>query len=123
MVAATIDPIRVPTLNLSQAEIDDIAVLIEQGQLPKDFLERHYDAVDANVFGHDAPKDANGNRIEQGIGSPVNMTRNSIEAYRKYGKDEPGFDEHVKRMQEQLAACDKIRKEKARARKPIARQP
>lgn len=113
MVAATFDPIRVPVVNLSQKEIDEIAGLIEQGQLPKDFLDRHFDAVDANVFGEDAPKDRKGNRLEQGHGSPKNQTANSVAAYRKYGKDEPNYAEHLKRMEAELAACDAVRKANA----------
>ena len=31
--------------------------MMDEGKLPKDFMDRHFDAVDANVFGVDAPKD------------------------------------------------------------------
>ena len=110
MVSAVIDPIRIPTLNLSSQELDELASLIEQGQLPKDFLDRHFDAVDANVFGIDAPKDRHGNRKEQGIGSAGNQTANSVAAYIKYCKNEPDYDENVKRMKAELAKCEEARK-------------
>lgn len=113
MVTATIDPIRVPTINLSTQELDEIAELIGAGALPKDFLERHFDAVDANVFGVDAPKDRHGQRQEVGLGSPKNQTANSVAAYRKYGKGEPGYAEHLARMEKELAACEEQRKTKA----------
>jgi hypothetical protein len=109
MVTATIDPIRVPTITQSAGEIAEMQGMIEAGQLPKDFIKRHIDAVDANVYGHDAPKDRKGFRLEQGLGSPKNQTRNSIDAYKKYGKDEPGFDENVKRMEAELKACDEAK--------------
>lgn len=112
MVATPIDPIRVPTLSLSESELSDIEALIEQGALPKDFLDRHFEAVENNVFGFDHKKDKHGEPIEQGIGSPSNMTRNCVEAYRKYGKDEPKekYEATLARMEADLAKCDERRK-------------
>jgi hypothetical protein len=109
MVTPVLDPIRVPTINLSEGELADIEQLIESGALPKDFLDRHFEAVDKNVFGYDAKRRRDGSYIEQGIGSPGNMTRNCIEAYRKYGKGEPQYDETLARMEAEFAECQKSR--------------
>lgn len=114
MVEIRVDPIRPPTLTLSPKELDEIEEMMKAGSLPPDFLERHFDAVDANVFGADAPKDKDGHRLEQGIGSPGNQTENSIKAYVRYAKYEEGYDEAkvaetVKRMRAELAATKKAR--------------
>jgi hypothetical protein len=117
MVDSVIDPIRVPTIELSQSEIDDIKALMESGQLPPDFLDRHYAAKENNVFGHDHKKDADGKPIEQGIGSAANQTRNQINAYKKYAKCEDDYskekyDATVQRMERELAECNARRKAK-----------
>lgn len=116
MVTTPVDPIRVPTLNLSEEELSDIEMLIETGALPKDFLDRHFEAVEKNVFGHDVKHDKRGDPIEQGIGSAGNMTQNCIAAYKKYcNPDNPKaaepdtkgvYDATLARMQAQLKECD-----------------
>jgi hypothetical protein len=108
-----VDARTIPTICLKPKEVAEYQDLIAKGEAPRNFFELHRDAVDANVFGVDAPKDRDGFRLEQGIGSPGNMTANSIEAYRRFGKDEPNFERNLARMQKELAAC-----EKARAGKP-----
>lgn len=110
MVTTPIDPIRMPTINLSMEEIDEIQVRMERGELPPDFLDRHFDAVDANVFGIDAAKNKQGDRIEQGLGSSKNQTRNSVEAFRRFCKSEPGYEATLTRMEAELAKCDEARK-------------
>ena len=118
MVDTVIDPIRIPTITLSEAEYADIEALMATGALPKDYLERHFDAVEKNVFGHDHKKDRKGNPIEQGIGSPDNMTRNAVEAYRKYGKGDANYEEHLKVLEARLAECDAKRPDRrTRARR------
>ena|ERR1700761_4545771 len=119
MVTTPIDPMRVPSINLNEGELAEMEALIEQGTLPKDFLDRHFDAVDANVFGVDAPKDRKGFRLEQGIGTPGNMTANSIAAYIKYHgphslvpDPEEEFNKNVARMRADLAKCDAERNAK-----------
>lgn len=114
MVSTTVDPIRMPTVTLSQSEMEEIEGLIEAGQLPKDFLDRYFDAVENNVFGVDHKKDRHGNPVEQGIGSPGNMTQNSINAYKRYAKYDPDFDEakfaeNIKRMEADLKASNERR--------------
>jgi|HubBroStandDraft_6_1064221.scaffolds.fasta_scaffold420120_1 hypothetical protein len=120
MVDSVVDPVRVPTITLSQTEVDDIKALIEAGQLPPDFLKRHEEAKRQNVFGFDHTTDADGNPQEQGIGSAKNQTRNQINAYKKYAKYEADYskelyDATVARMEAELAACEKARAAKAKA--------
>lgn len=117
MVDTVIDPIRMPTVTLSQAEIEEIEQLMAAGSLPPDWLDRHFDAVDANVFGADAPKDRHGNRKEQGRGSAANMTQQSIDAYKKWGKGETDFAENLKRMEAQLAETNQRREANGTARR------
>jgi hypothetical protein len=113
MVHTPIDVTRVPTINQSPKEIAEMQEMIDAGILPKDFLKRHIDAVDANVFGVDTPRDREGWRVEQGMGSPGNMTQQSIDAYVKYqsevrkGGPEPGYEQSLKRMIAELAECEK----------------
>ena len=103
---------RIMPVNYSLGELAEIEDLIEAGELPKDYLEQHFDAVDANVFGEDAPKDRKGNRKEQGLGSSGNQTQQSIDAYiknqteRRVGGPEPGFEQHLERMRKELAASE-----------------
>ena len=122
MVETVLDPIRVPTITLSDAELDDIEAQIEAGKLSPDFLERYYAAVANNVFGHDHKTDRHGNPIEQGRGSASNMTQQSVDAYRKWGKDEPGYAEHLATMEKQLAACNAVRAAGGDARRDRARK-
>lgn len=115
MVTAVMDQIRVPTLSLSQGEIQELEELIMAGQLPPDFIDRHLQAVQDNVFGHDHKTTRQGDPIEQGIGSAGNQTANSVAAYIKYCSEEPDFEENLKRLRADLAKCDTVRKEKAAA--------
>jgi hypothetical protein len=104
------DPVKVPTVTLTPLEIDEIYDLIDKGELPKNYVDRYFEAVQDNVFGIDHKKDRKGHPIEQGIGSPGNQTRNSIEAFRKYGKDEPGYEDTLKRMEAELNASNADRR-------------
>lgn len=119
MVTAVIDPIRIPTVTLSPAEMQELEELIESGQLSKDFIERYHDAVEKNVFGADHKKDRHGNPIEQGLGSALNQTKNSVDAYRKYGNphnpknvdpDTPEvYEATLKRMEQELKLANEVR--------------
>ena len=121
MVEAVLDPIRMPTITLTQTELDDIDAAMAAGALPPDWMDRYHAAVQANVFGHDHKTDRHGNPIEQGRGSASNQTAQSLAAYRKYGRDELGYAENLKRMEGELAASDKLRAE-ARAAAGAARR-
>ena len=98
----------------TEEEIAEMRMLIERGELPPDAIEKHYEAEARNVFGHDAKK-IKGEYIEQGIGSPKNQTRNSVESYKKYGKDEPNYKETLARMEAELADSIKRRQKKQAA--------
>jgi hypothetical protein len=111
------EPGRVPTINLTVSEIDEMYDLIDKGELPKDYVDRYFEAVNRNVFGEDAKKDRKGNFLEQGIGSPMNQSRNSIEAYRKYSNDDPEVKAaNIKRMESELVASDAKRRAEAEKR-------
>lgn len=108
------DPVRVPSHSLTPGEIDELYDLIDKGELPKDYVDRHFEAVQKNVFGFDA-KQHKGKYIEQGLGSPGNQTANSIAAYIKtqterQGGPEEGYEENLKRMRAELAASDARRR-------------
>jgi hypothetical protein len=117
MVDTPINASNIPTINLTMEEISKIEADMATGKLPPDFLDRHYDAVEANVFGFDHRKDRHGNPIEQGIGSSGNQTANSLAAYKKYCNPnnpkavdpDPNFDENLKRMMAELAKSDAAR--------------
>jgi len=133
MVETVLDPIRMPTVTLSQKEMDDIEALMAQGQLPPDYLDRYHEAVAKNVFGFDHKVDADGNPIEQGRGSPGNQCQQSIDAYKKFGRPEKGsseaefkeFNDNLKRMEAELRACNAARKAlaDARGKRTIAARP
>jgi hypothetical protein len=99
-----------PAVSLTNEELQQIAYQIEAGDLPPNYLDLHFDNVDASVFGVDAPRNRHGQRQEQGLGSENNMTRQSIDAYRRWCKDEPDFEKTVIKMEKQLVACNEKRK-------------
>ena len=92
----------------TQEEMDEMKVLVERGELPPDAIEKYYEAEARNVFGFDAKK-IKGEYIEQGLGSAKNQTRNSVESYKKYHKDDPDFAQHLARMEKELAESIKKR--------------
>ena len=85
-------------------ELEEMRRQIDLGQLPKNAIEQYWHDQEMAVFGENFKRDANGTPIEQGRGSPSQPTHQSVEAYRKYGKNEPGYQEHLQRMEAQLAA-------------------
>jgi hypothetical protein len=123
MVAATstIDPFKIPTITLSEDELDEVRAEMDAGRLPRDYLERYVEAVRKNVFGFDYQTARNGDPIEQGIGSPLNVTANDIAAYKKYGKDEIDFEKHLARKEKLFAEQEESRKKQAVAAR-VARQ-
>jgi hypothetical protein len=119
-----LEMMKYPTVTLTAEEVELIEKQIEGGALPPDYLEKCDEARETNVFGLGYKTDRRHNPIEQGIGSSGNQTRNSIEAYKKYGKHEPDFEENVKRMEKELAESNERRKAAAAARtakKPVRR--
>lgn len=92
----------------TEEELSEMQSLIARGELPPDAIEKYYEGEAKNVFGHDA-KVVMGQWVEQGFGSAINQTRNSIEAYKKYHSGDPGFAENVKRMETELVESNKKR--------------
>jgi hypothetical protein len=116
--SSTFDPVKPPTITLSNEEMAEMQAQVDLGLLPKDYIDRYADAVDANVFGHDAPKDKNGWRLEQGLGSSRNQTAQSLAAYIRWcgpGKpnEDPHFEKNLARMQRELDECNARRAKEA----------
>src|SRR5579872_6374012 len=71
-----------------------------------------------DVFGMGHKTGRDGTPIEQGLGSPANMTQQHIDAYVKAQTDpkmrpggpENGYEDNLKRMRAQLAECQARRK-------------
>lgn len=86
---------------LRDARVENIELL------PSDFRKRlmkeAQEITNKNVFGADYKKDRKGTPIEQGLGSAAQPTQQSIEAYKKYHKDDPDFAENLKKMETALA--------------------
>jgi hypothetical protein len=87
-------------------EIAEMRAEIQAGTLPPDALKRYREEEDRNVYGYDAVKRRDGSYEEQGYGSAKNMTRNSIEAFRRYHSHSPTFERDLAIMEKQLAECD-----------------
>jgi hypothetical protein len=115
-------PLKPSTLTLLPEEIEWFDSLIAQGLLPPDWIERCDDARDANVFGVDAPKDKRGFRLEQGLGSTRNMTQQSIDAYKKWGKDESDYERNLARMEKLFAEQAPQREQRRAAQREERRQ-
>jgi hypothetical protein len=111
---STFDPIKPPTITLSDEEMGKMLADIDAGVLPKDYLKKYLDAVDANVFGSEAPKDKQGWRLEIGLGSPRNQTQQSIDAYKRWcgpgmPHEDPQFTRNLAIMEKQFAECNERR--------------
>jgi len=109
MPAETVFDTKPQPIHWTAEEETEARKLIELGKLPPDYIKQHYEAEARNVFGFDAKKDKHGNWIEEGWGSAKNMSRNSIEAYRKYGSHEPDFEANLQRMEAQLKTANERR--------------
>jgi hypothetical protein len=64
-----------------------------------------------DVFGVGHSTDKTGAPIEMGVGAKGNMTQQCIDAYIKAQTDsktgpEPGYEDHLKRMRQDFAACE-----------------
>jgi hypothetical protein len=71
--------------------------------------------TNAQVFGPDHKKDANGQPLEQGIGSQFNVTRQHVEAYianqiTRRDTPEAGYEENLAAMRAQLEICEARRR-------------
>ena len=90
-------------------ELADMQRLIDQGLLPKDAIDQHFEDEYRQTFGQDYKVNADGNVIEQGRGSKAQPTRGSIDAYiknqteRRQGGPEKDYEKHLQRMKAELA--------------------
>lgn len=75
-------PYKPSPVHLTQEDLADMQDAINKGQLPRDAIERHFEAEALNVFGHDAKK-VKGEFVEQGIGSKGHETANHFAALLK----------------------------------------
>ena len=116
--SSVLDPHKPQRVTLSEEELLEAQAHIAEGLLPADWLERYREEQARNVFGDDHLKDRNGTPIEQGLGSAINQTKNSVEAYRRWRQSEPGFERHLALMERQLEEFNQRRaKERASAPK------
>jgi hypothetical protein len=116
------DAVRIPTISLTRAEIDQAYDEMAMGNLPADYIDRHFEELEKNIWGADAKKDRHGHYIEQGLGSAFSQTRNSIEAYQARCSSEPDFEKHLARMESELVASDARRKAEAEKKGPSTRR-
>jgi hypothetical protein len=84
-------------------ELNEMRAEIAAGTLPPDAIKQYYADERRNVFGFDHKVDRSGKPIEQGIGSPGNQSRNSIEAFKKFHMHEPDAEKTIARMERELA--------------------
>ncbi len=85
-------------------ELAEMQRQIDLGQLPRDAIDKYWLDQEMAVFGEDFKRDAQGRPLEQGKGSEAQPTAQSVEAYKKYGKAEPNYQETVQQMEAALAA-------------------
>jgi hypothetical protein len=69
-------------------------------------VDAHFENETRNVFGHDYKRDKNGRPIEVGIGSPAQPSKNSVDGYEKYHKNDPGYAANLAKMKADLAAYE-----------------
>jgi hypothetical protein len=115
---STIDPYNIPSVMLTQTELDDVERRIEAGELPEDWFARYARAIEDNVFGVGHGKDANGKPIENGLGSAANQTAQSVEAYRRWGVNDIDYEKNLARIEKELAVCEARRAEERAAASP-----
>jgi hypothetical protein len=68
-----------------------------------------------DTFGEGFKRDKHGKPMEQGRGSPGNQTRESVDSYERWKKDEPGYEENLARMKRELAVCEERRRKEREA--------
>jgi hypothetical protein len=88
----------------TQRELNEMQRQIDQGLLPKNAIEQYRLDEETAVFGEGFKRDAQGRPLEMGKGSAAQPTSQSVEAYRRYGKNEPAYTEHLAKMEGDLAA-------------------
>lgn len=120
MVDTPFDPIRVPSVTLSESELQEISDQIDNDLLPKDYLRKYRENLVNVVFGHGHQVDKQGRPIEQGMGSAQNMTQHAIDAFTRFNKDKEGYEKELAVLQRQLVESNARRRREAEA-KPWAK--
>jgi hypothetical protein len=92
------------SVHLKPSELADMQRQIDVGLLPKNAIDQYWLDQEMAVFGEDFKRGPDGLPMEQGKGSALQPTSQSVEAYRKFGKSEPAYQENLQRMEADLAA-------------------
>jgi hypothetical protein len=66
-------------------------------------VREHFENETKNVFGANYQRDKNGKPIEQGVGSPEQPSKNSVDAYEKWHRDDVDFATRLAEMKAALA--------------------
>jgi hypothetical protein len=90
-------------VTLTNEEVEKMHSDIAAGKLPPDAWAEHLKGEEKAVFGHDVRHDRKGKPIEVGIGSALQPSHNSVEAYRVWCRNEPKYAENLARMEKELA--------------------
>lgn len=100
---------------LSARKVDSLSMLPKE--VRREIRKQARAIATKDVFGEGHKLDKAGLPVEQGLGSPGNMTQQNIDAYVKAQTDkkfrespEPGYEDNLKRMRAQLAECNARRR-------------
>jgi hypothetical protein len=63
-----------------------------------------------DTYGEGFKRDKNGKPLEQGLGSADNMTAQAVDAYERWGVNDPNYHEHLALLKRQFATCQERRK-------------
>jgi hypothetical protein len=91
-------------VTLNTEEVEQMRAEIAAGKLSPSAIKNHLIAEEKAVFGADVKHDRKGNPIEDGIGSALQPSANSVEAYAFYCRDEPDYAANLAKMRKDLAA-------------------
>jgi hypothetical protein len=97
---------------LTQLNVQTLADL--PSAMRKDLLKQARQIVLNDVFGVGHKLDKAGRPQEQGLGSAAQPTKQSVEAYKKYGVSEPEYAATLARMERDLAAFEARRAAEAK---------
>ena len=111
--ADSIDSVKHVAKRLAEYRVNSLAEL--PLHLRKQLRREAEDIALNSVFGDNHKKDANGMPIEQGVGSPGNQTRHSLDSFKKYNDmTQPANIEALARMEKELAVCEARRRTEER---------
>jgi hypothetical protein len=99
-------------VSLRNDEIETIREDMAIGKLPPDALKTHFADEERRVFGSEFKRDRDGTPIENGIGSAAQPSKNSVEAYKIWGRNDPDFAANLASMERALAAHEARRRAK-----------